>query len=66
MTIDKTIHYVGKELVKFYGNLSAEQLKTCKNKLIQEFNNEIKLPTEILFKYTIELEYIKYLLETGK
>jgi hypothetical protein len=62
MTIDKTTHYIGKELVKFYGSLTTEQLKTCKNKLIQEFNNEIKLPANILFKYTIELEYIKYLL----
>jgi hypothetical protein len=63
MTIDKTTHYIGKELVEFYGSLTAEQLKTCKNKLIQEFNNEIKLPANILFKYTIELEYIKYLLK---
>jgi L-arabinose isomerase len=62
MTIDKITHYIGKNLVKFYGNLTAEQLKTCKNKLIQEFNSEIKLPNEIMFKYTIELEYINILL----
>lgn len=62
MTIDKIKHYIGERLVKFYGNLTSEQLKTCKSKLIHEFNGEIKLPNEIMFKYTIELEYINTLL----
>lgn len=63
MTIDKIKHYIGESLVKFYGNLTLEQLNTCKSKLIHEFNSEIKLTNEIMFKYTIELEYINTLLK---
>ena len=63
MTIDKIKNHIGESLVKFYGNLTPEQLKTCKNKLIHEFNSEIKLPNEIMFKYTIELKYINILLK---
>lgn len=63
MTTDKIKHYIGQELVNFYSSLNIEQLRECKKKLIQEFNSGIKLPNDIMFKYTIELEYINILLK---
>lgn len=62
MTTDKIKYYIGQEILNFYNSLNIEQLKECKRKLIYEFNNGVKLPNEIMFKYTIELEYINILL----
>lgn len=63
MTLDKIKHYIGDDLFNFYGSLNAEQLQNCKKRLLQEFNKNIKIPVSILFKYTIEMEYINYLLK---
>ena len=61
MTIDKIKHYIGSDLVNHFCGLTLEQLTKAKADLLQDINT-IKLPTDILFKRTIELELINNLL----
>ena len=62
MTYDKIVHYLGKELVLFISSLAATKLQQMKKDIIQDMNLH-KLGSEILFKRTIELEYINNLLK---
>ena len=62
MTIDKIIFYLGKEHAQFLGKLPRTKLSYMMQELQRELKY-IKLPNNILFKYKIELNYIKYLLE---
>jgi len=66
MTYDKIAHYIGKEQVNFICSQSADKLKQMKKDLLYEFNEvhtKTPIPTEILFRYTIELELINNLLK---
>jgi hypothetical protein len=66
MTYDKIAHYIGKEQTTFICNQPADKLKQMKSQLLYEFNEvhtKTPLPTEILFRYTIELELINNLLK---
>jgi hypothetical protein len=62
MTFDKIIFYLGKEHAQFLGKLPKTKLLDMMKELQKELMY-IKLPDNILFKYKIELNYIKYLLE---
>lgn len=66
MTYDKIAHYIGKEQTTFICSQPADKLKQMKSQLLYEFNEvhtKKPLPTEILFRYTIELELINNLLK---
>ena len=66
MTYDKIAHYIGKNQVNFICSQPADKLKEMKSALLYEFNEvhtKKPLPTEILFRYTIELELINNLLK---
>lgn len=66
MTYDKIAYYIGKEQTTFICSQPADKLKQMKSQLLYEFNEvhtKTPLPTEILFKYTIELELINNLLK---
>lgn len=66
MTYDKIAHYIGKNQVNFICSQPADKLKQMKSQLLYEFNEvhtKTPLPTEILFRYTIELELINNLLK---
>lgn len=66
MTIDKIIHYIGKEQTEFILNQPIEKIKEMKKSLLYEFNQVhpvVKIPNDILFKYTIELELINRILK---
>lgn len=66
MTYDKIVHYIGKEQTTFICSQPADKLKQMKSQLLYEFNEvhtKTPIPTEILFRYTIELELINNLLK---
>ena len=66
MTYDKIAHYIVKEQTTFICSQPADKLKQMKSQLLYEFNEvhtKTPLPTEILFRYTIELELINNLLK---
>ena len=66
MTYDKIAHYIGKEQTTFICSQRADKLKQMKSQLLYEFNEvhtKTPIPTEILFRYTIELELINNLLK---
>ena len=66
MTYDKITHYIGKEQTTFICSQPADKLKQMKSQLLYEFNEvhtKTPIPTEILFRYTIELELINNLLK---
>jgi hypothetical protein len=59
MTIDKITHYIGKNIVEFIGSLNEKQLQQMKSNIITDMNlPQVKQDKEILFKRTIELEFI--------
>lgn len=57
MTIDKIKHYIGEQVFQHISNLDAPNLQAMKTAIIQDMN-AVKLPSDILFKRTIELKYI--------
>jgi hypothetical protein len=61
MTYDKIKHYLGNEVTKFIGELDKTQLLKMKAEIIQDMNLNILGP-KTLFLRTIELEFIKNLL----
>jgi len=64
MTIDKITHHIGQNLTSFIASLNIEQLTKMKADILQDMNLH-KLGTEILFKRTIELEFINQRLKTN-
>ena len=66
MTYDKIAHYIGKNQLTFICSQPTDKLKQMKTALLYEFNEvhtKTPIPTEILFRYTIELELINNLLK---
>jgi len=63
MTHDKIKHYIGEQICNHLSSLTSEQLQKTKCEIIQDMNLH-KLGTEILFKRTVELEFINKLLNT--
>jgi len=64
MTIDKITHYIGRNMVEFISSLNATQLQQMKNNLINDMNlPQVKQDSKILFKRTIELQFINQLLK---
>ena len=66
MTYDKIAHYIGKDQLNFIFMQPTDKLKDMKKALLYEFNEvhtKTPIPTEILFRYTIELELINNLLK---
>lgn len=61
MTYDKTVHYLGQNLVNFISSLDRANLLKMKSEILQDINLHTK-GSEILFKRTVELEYINKLL----
>lgn len=62
MTYDKIKHYLGEEFTKFISGLDKAALLKMKSEIIQDMNLNV-LGSEILFKRTIELEFINNLLK---
>lgn len=61
MTYDKVKHYLGEGLTNFIGSLDRDNLLRMKRDILED----MKLHTqgsEIIFKRTVELEYINSLL----
>jgi hypothetical protein len=61
MTYDKIKHHLGAELTKFIGAQDKQSLLKMKSEIIKDMNLNT-LDSDILFKRTIELEFIKNLL----
>ena len=61
MTIDKIKHYLKEPLFSHISRLNAEQLREQKKALLNDMAT-IKHTQDIIFNRTIELKYIKYLL----
>jgi hypothetical protein len=65
ITHDKIVKYIGNEQTNFICMQPVDKLEQMKTELLHEFNKvhpQNPLPTETLFKYTIELELINRLL----
>jgi len=65
MTIEKYKHYLGNEIVNFILSQNLNKLEEMKKQLIFEINN-INFSSNILFKYTLELELIKQTIKNNK
>ena len=61
MTIDKFKHYLGENLFSFISSLTLSQLIKMKAALLEDINT-ISHTGDVLFKRTIELQYINYLI----
>ena len=62
MTYEKTKHYLGESLVNFIAGLDRDNLLKMKRELLADINLH-KKGSEILFKRTVELEFINNLLK---
>jgi len=61
MSIDKTIHYIGAQIVDHINSLTLGQLRAMKQALTEDISIPVpwnKQGTPELFKRTIELQYI--------
>lgn len=62
MTYDKAANYIGKDQVNFILSQPTDKLEQMKTSLLYEFNEvhpANPIPSNILFKYAIELELIR-------
>jgi hypothetical protein len=62
MTYDKIKHYLGENITSFIASLNAEQLAKMKKAIIEDMNLHTQ-GSEIMFKRTVELEFINNLLK---
>jgi hypothetical protein len=57
MTREKIMYYIGKDIFEFINSLTEWQLLRMKKNLLSDMNLHAQ-GSEILFKRTVELEYI--------